>query len=251
MNLQSLKNAIENKKVVPFYMPLVDLKTNRIIGLEVLARIIDENGEYVPPIKFISVAEENDLIDDITKIILDKACRFNKGLFHDGIKLTIAINVNSKQIGNDNIIDMIDRALYETQMPSDLLELEITENHDFENIKNVVANIEKLKEQGVECSIDDFGIGYSDFDRLTQLPISKVKIDASYIFELDKKDNQIFIKEVINMAQSLDIKTLAEGINNDDQIMFLLKAGCDYGQGFYYNEPVNENLIIEVLKNEA
>ena len=231
-------------------MPLVNLKTNRIIGLEVLARIIDKDGSYIPPIDFIPVAEEHNLIDDITKNMLKKACKFNNGLFHDGIKLTIAINVNSKQIGSDKILKMVDEALETSKMPADLLELEITENQDFDDIKNVISNIEKLKEKNIECSIDDFGIGYSDIDRLVELPISKVKIDASYIFELEKDDNKMFIQEVIRLAKSLDIKTLAEGVNNDEQIMFLLKAGCDYGQGFYYSEPVDEEKILHILKNE-
>ncbi len=248
MNLKTLTNAIKNKKIVPFYMPLVDLKTERILGLEVLARILDEDGNAISPLRFIPVAEKHNLMHSITKALLEQACAFNNGLFHDGIKLKIALNLSSKQIEDNEIIEIITNALDKTKMLYDLLEIEVTENEDFDNINNAIKNIDELKGLGIETAIDDFGIDFADFNRLEQLPVTKVKIDASYIFELGKSENKEFVKEVVKIAKKMKVRTLAEGVNTEEQIEFLKKVGCDMGQGFYYGAPMSEDDILDLLK---
>ncbi|WP_347251974.1 EAL domain-containing protein, partial [Legionella sp.] len=221
------------------FQPLIDLKKNHIVGFEALIRWNSHLLGQVSPMEFIGMAEENGLIIDIGKWVLEEACRQAIRWHKQGYKnLSIAVNISGRQFRQTNLPELIKKVLKQTGLAAKFLELELTESLLVDDIYHAVDTMYKLKDMGIKLVIDDFGTGYSSLSYLKQFPVDKLKIDRSFINELVNKENDAAIaRAIINLGHSLNLEVLAEGVETELQKDFIVAHGCDYAQGYYFKPP--------------
>ena len=247
---RSLNEALKNGELFLHYQPIVSAKTCDIHGFEVLLRWINPEFGVVPPTEFISVAEESGAIVQIGSWIFESACRtlkqINENLNPDVI---MSINVSPVQLRRDNYIDHIKKVIEITQVNPKNIQLEITESTliDFIDSKNTV--IDDINDMGIALALDDFGTGYSSLNYLKNFPIKCLKIDKSFIDEInDNKRDYAITDSIIDLVHNLGIHTVAEGIETVGQYDFLIDMNCDYIQGFLMSKPLNEEDTIEFVE---
>lgn len=248
--LNDLHNAIENDELIVYYQPQVNLKTGEIDGLEALLRWDHPKFGIISPEVFIPLAEKNNLINEIGEWVLKTACNQNKKWQCMGLpKQTVAVNLSVMQFINPEITCSIKNILKETNLDPKFLELEITESVAIKETNDVLNVLNKFKKIGVSISIDDFGTEYSCLSRFKMLPIDRIKIDMQFIqgIEIDEKDQAITII-VINLAKNLGLNVLAEGVETEGQLEFLVERGCDHAQGYYYCMPMAACDIEKILR---
>ncbi|SEN05741.1 PAS domain S-box-containing protein/diguanylate cyclase (GGDEF) domain-containing protein [Mesobacillus persicus] len=233
----SLRKAIREEELILHFQPKVDLETGRMIGTEALTRWNHPTFGWIPPSEFIPIARETGLIVPLGTLVLEKACRQNKEWHDKGYKdLLIAINVSVLQFKTGDIVKTISEVLDKTKLEPHYLIIEITESvlQDVEESKEIINRLGAL---GVRVSLDDFGTGYSSLSVLKHLPIHYLKIDKSFIADINMTDQNI-VKAIIEMGMNLNFKLVAEGIENKEQAKFLKQHGCHYGQGYYFSKPM-------------
>jgi diguanylate cyclase (GGDEF)-like protein/PAS domain S-box-containing protein len=252
MTLESaLRRAVMQKDFVLHYQPQVDLESGEIIALEALVRWKTEDSGTVMPGDFIPLAEETGLINEIGEWVLRNGCRQAKEWHDMGLRpRRMAINLSARQFSDRGFLDMVTRVLAETGLDPRLLELEITESQVMRQTDGMIMLLNKLSEMGVQLAIDDFGTGYSSLSYLKRLPIQKLKIDQSFVRDItvDPNDTAIVVA-IINMAHSLDLETIAEGVETAGQLALLRSKGCKVGQGFYFSAPMRAEAIYPLLKS--
>jgi diguanylate cyclase (GGDEF)-like protein/PAS domain S-box-containing protein len=252
MTLESaLRRAVMQKDFVLNYQPQINLETGEIIAVEALVRWKTEDSGTVMPGDFIPLAEETGLINEIGEWVLREGCRQARewqdlGLAKDR---RIAINLSARQFGDRAFLDMVTRVLQDTKLDASCLELEITESQVMRQTEGMIQLLNRLAEMGVHLAIDDFGTGYSSLSYLKRLPIQKLKIDQSFIRDItvDPNDTAIVVA-IINMAKSLDLETIAEGVETAGQLALLRSKGCRVGQGFYFAAPLRAEALFPLLK---
>ncbi len=242
-----LRNALNNQEFVLHYQPQVDMATNQIIGLEALIRWNSPNG-MVPPASFITIAEESNLIIPLGEWVLKNACEFGKKLSSLGYETPIAVNLSMLQFKAPYIGELIQSILTRTQLPPELLELEITEGILMDNEDECEAILSEFRQMGIQVSIDDFGTGYSSLSYLKKFAVDKIKIDRSFIKGIPQYDNGTIAKVIIELASNFDLQVIAEGVETTEQIDFLLKNHCFIAQGFYYAQPLDEGELLTFLE---
>ena len=251
MTLESaLRRAVMQKDFVLHYQPQVNLETGEIIAVEALVRWQTEDSGTVMPGDFIPLAEETGLINEIGEWVLREGCRQAREWHDMGLpKRRIAINLSARQFADRGFLDMVTRVLAETGVEPGTLELEITESQVMRQTDGMILLLNKLAEMGVQLAIDDFGTGYSSLSYLKRLPIQKLKIDQSFVRDItvDPNDTAIVVA-IINMARSLDLETIAEGVETAGQLALLRSKGCRIGQGFYFSAPVRAASLYPMLK---
>ena len=235
-----LAMAIERSKLELYYQPQIDLATGAVIGVEALARWNDPKRGVVSPESFIGVAEESGLIVPLGEWALRSGCQqlmdWSERLTSP---ITMSVNLSMRQFQCPDLVDLVKTVLNETGMDPGRLVLELTESCVVENLDAVVQKLVQLKKLGVKLAIDDFGTGYSSLSYLGQLPIDELKIDQSFVRQINCDRNAMLISSsIISMARSLDLRIVAEGIENQGQLDFLKSAGCHVGQGFFYSKPL-------------
>lgn len=236
---EDIKNAILNDEFQLHFQPQVDIKSKHIIGAEVLIRWPRESG-WVSPAEFIPLAERSGLIIPLGNWILRTACEKAKALLDKGYKnLVTAVNISPKQFGRNDFLPTVEKILKETGLPPGNLELEITEGVIMYNESQTIDTLHRLKELGVMLAIDDFGTGYSSLSYLKQFPIDKLKIDQSFVREMhtDMADESI-VRTVIDLGKNLNLKLIAEGVEEKAQWDLLDELGCHEIQGYYYSRPL-------------
>lgn len=237
---KALALAIDNNELYLFYQPKIDLKTGKIMGVEALIRWIKPDGTIITPDSFVPIAERSRLIGKISEFVLNEGCRQNALWQKLGYpKLVMSINFTSNDFYQTDLKERVLDALVRTGLDAKWLEVELTETLALSDIDFAVAQMNKLRELGVKLAMDDFGTGYSSLSYLQILPITLLKLDRSFITDI-QNDNIAFeiVSAVISIAKSKRIKTIAEGVENQKQEEILRKAGCDYGQGFLYGKPM-------------
>lgn len=247
---KDLNRALERKEFVIYYQPQIDLVTNKIIGVEALLRWIHPERGVISPEIFIPIAEESSLINNIGEWVLKTACIQNKKWQDMGLNhVVVAVNISAVQIMDPKIVDKIENIIKETGLDPKYLELEITENIAIKEENYVIDILNKLKKIGVSIAIDDFGIEYSSLNRLKNLPIDQIKIDMQFIqgIENSEKDRAITMI-IINLAKSLKLHVLAEGVETIPQLKFLNEKMCNYAQGYYYYKPMSVEKMEEILQ---
>lgn len=247
----ALYKALERDEFRVFYQPRVSTVTGEIVGMEALIRWERPGHGLIPPGQFIPLAEETGLIVQIGEWVLHTACKQNKAWQENGLPpLRVAVNLSSKQFQQANLVSMIDRVLQETQLDPCYLELEITESLAMHDVESVIEKLKMLKAMGIAISMDDFGTGYSSLRYLGQFPIDVLKIDRSFIQEIDRNANHAAIVTAITaMGRSLQLQVLAEGVEEETQLSFLRKIGCQEMQGYLYSPPVPAAVFEQMLFN--
>jgi EAL domain-containing protein (putative c-di-GMP-specific phosphodiesterase class I) len=247
----ALRRAVLQKNFVLHYQPQINLESGEIIAVEALVRWQTEDSGTVMPGDFIPLAEETGLINDIGEWVLREGCRQAKEWQDQGLAVTrrMAVNLSARQFSDRGFLDMVTRVLNETGLAPQCLELEITESQVMRQTEGMIQLLNKLSEMGVSLAIDDFGTGYSSLSYLKRLPIQKLKIDQSFIRDVtvDPNDAAIVVA-IINMAKSLDMETIAEGVETAGQLALLRSKGCRTGQGFYFSAPVPSREIYPLLR---
>lgn len=238
-----LRGAIEQNEFILHYQPKVDFTTGLICGAEALIRWQPPNEELVSPLKFIPIAEETGLIDQIGEWVIIEACKKIKYLKDKlGLSIPIAVNVSPKQFSQPNLASSIKKILDDIGITPEHLELEITESTLTDDAEKFITALNSLKHIGVKLAIDDFGTGYSSLAYLKDFPADRLKIDKTFVHNLEKDiANIAIIKAIIALGQSLGMKVIAEGVETDYQYELLENIGCNELQGYYFSKPLPEN----------
>lgn len=234
-----LRKAIERNELVLHYQPQVDTESGTVIGAEALVRWEHPEQGLVPPFKFIPLAEEMGLIIDLGDWVLEEACRQMVELREQGIELPkVAVNVSAMQF-TTRFITRVEDVLRETGLDPGSLELELTEGMVMDNSNETIKALNDLKVLGVSLSIDDFGTGYSSLSYLSRFPLDELKIDRSFVIDLDKSDNDAsLVIAIISMAKSMNLNLVAEGVETHEQYHFLTQNGANVIQGYLFSKPV-------------
>ncbi|MDP1896303.1 MAG: GGDEF domain-containing phosphodiesterase, partial [Sulfurimicrobium sp.] len=236
----AMRLALENKDFRLHYQPQVDLASGNIFGAEALIRWHDKELGDIPPASFIPVAEQTGVIVAIGNWVLTEAVRQCAAWQAQGRTLTMAVNVSALQFQQINFVEGVAEVLRTFSLPPAMLELELTESILLRDIDEALARLDALAAMGVRLSIDDFGTGYSSLSYLKRFPIHKLKIDRSFISELPDHDSDTaIVKAIINMAQALKLRVIAEGVETETQRHFLASSGCDEFQGFLCNPALS------------
>lgn len=246
----ALRSGIERQELVLYYQPQIDLFSQNIIACEALVRWQHPDLGLVAPDKFIPISEESGLIIPMGEWILETACRQFVSWMKQGLQLKkIAVNLSGKQIQNRNILSSVQRILKETECPPECLELEITESFVMQQPEKSISTLEKMRGLGVSLSIDDFGTGLSSLSYLKTLPISRLKIDKSFVRDIHQDENdEAIVKAIIALGKNLDLQITAEGIETENQLHFLKNSGCDEGQGFLISRPLPADQFASFLQ---
>lgn len=249
-----LLRAIINKEFLLQYQPQVNSQTGKIIGCEALLRWQASEQEMMPPIEFIPLAEGTGLIVPIGDWVLNTACQQAKDWLDQGHNFgTISINLSARQFYQADIIQSVENALKRTRLPAEKLRLELTESLIMEGGPTAVDLLHKLKGLGVTISLDDFGTGYSSLAYLKNFPLDELKIDKSFIFDIT--DNEIdrgIVAIIIEMAKTFNLEVIAEGVETEEQLNFLIKHECNASQGYYFARPLHvEDFRLLLEKNQS
>lgn len=241
LNLESrLRKAIQNNLLEIYYQPILSLDNELIIGAEALLRWNDEELGFVPPDKFISIAEESGLIIQLGEWVLLNACKQNQHWHNNGLSdLFIAVNVSGVQITRGDLDDVVAKIIRASGIDAQRLCLEVTETSVVSAIDRAQKVLKAIRRLGVKIALDDFGTGYSSLSYLRKLPIDHLKIDRSFIADISEdKEDETIISAIIAMSKNLDIEIVAEGIETSEQLRFLRQRSCDMGQGYLFSKPI-------------
>jgi EAL domain-containing protein (putative c-di-GMP-specific phosphodiesterase class I) len=235
-----MRKALERNEFQLYFQPKVRVENQKIIGVEALLRWNHPKRGLLSPAEFIPLAEETGLIVPIGQWVLRTACEQGKAWQAEGLApLTISVNISQRQFEQDHFLESVLDTLESTNFPPHLLELEITESLIMHDPEKVIALLGELKNTGIIISIDDFGTGYSSLEYLRRLPLDALKIDRSFITHtVSNPDDAAIARAVIAMAHSLNLKVIAEGVENNAQLEFLRGLDCDEAQGFLFSRPV-------------
>jgi PAS domain S-box-containing protein len=228
--------ALDENEFVPYFQPLVTLRTGQLAGFEALARWQHPAIGLIPPSKFIAIAERDGWIDELTCQVLQKALSAASTLPDP---LTLAFNVSPVQLRDRSLPAKIHRMAKAAGFPMSRLVLEITESALVEELDTAIAIVSELKTMGCKLALDDFGTGYSSLLHLQSLPFDKLKVDRSFVSSMaEQRDSRKIVAAVVGLGQSLGLTTIAEGIETQEQAEMMLWLGCDFGQGYFYGRPI-------------
>jgi diguanylate cyclase (GGDEF)-like protein/PAS domain S-box-containing protein len=246
-----LRQALEKNEFVLHYQPKMDMKTGRIYGMEALIRWESKENHLLYPDSFIQIAEESGLIVPIGEWVLREACAQCKKWHDEGFRdLSVSVNISPQQFQKQNLEELISDILDETELPPNALDLELTESTVMKEPALAAIVLKNLKALGITISIDDFGTGFSSLNYLKNFPIDFLKIDKSFIMNLEWDEaNNAIAAAVISLAHSLQLKVVAEGVETSEQLNFLQMKDCDFAQGFFISKPVEINSIHEIIEN--
>ena len=235
-----LRKAIDRDELLLHFQPKVSVTTGEINGVEALIRWQNDTLGFVSPVDFIPLAEETKLIIFIGEWVLLEACKTLVSWERQGKKpVSMAVNVSPVQIEDPNYIDITRKIIATTGVDPSLIKLEITEGLFLENVEEKIERLQALRSLGLKISIDDFGTGYSSLSYLGKLPVDELKIDRSFITDVESsEENQAIIASIIYMAHRLHMETVAEGIENKEQLEYIKAQNCDIYQGFYFSRPL-------------
>nr|WP_290220982.1 EAL domain-containing protein [Trichocoleus desertorum] len=249
-----LRRAIERQELQLYYQPIVSLTTSRIHGFEALIRWQHPERGLISPAEFIPLAEETGLIVPIGLWVLREACQQTQKWqkqFSDNFPLTISVNLSGKQFSQPDLIEQIERVLQQTALEARSLKLEITESVMMENAESATKMLLKLKALGVQLHIDDFGTGYSSLSYLHRFPIDQLKIDCSFVKRLGADDESAeIVRAIVTLAHNLGMHVTAEGVETAEQLMHLRALECEYGQGYFFFQPLPETMVEKLILTE-
>jgi diguanylate cyclase (GGDEF)-like protein/PAS domain S-box-containing protein len=250
-----LRAAIDNKEFTIHYQPIVDLGSQEMLGMEALVRWNHPRYGMLAPMKFIPLAEETNLIVPLGEWILGEACRQTQewcDRFAKGYEISVTVNISIRQFQQKELVAIVHNALERSGLKPNCLILEITESFMMQETESTIAKLHELKKLGIRLAIDDFGTGYSSLSYLQRFPIDILKIDKSFVDKIGNgKEGKAVARAIIMMGDSLNLKTIAEGIERPEQIAALQNLGCEAGQGFHFARPLTTDDMEAWLKEKA
>jgi diguanylate cyclase (GGDEF)-like protein len=244
MELESdLRKAIEDEQFLVYYQPEVSLKSGRVVGYEALVRWNHPQRGLVMPGEFLLVAEETGLIVPLGRLVMHEACR-QMAEWHRNFpsvpRLTISVNASSRELADPDLVTNVARILQESGLDPESLRIEVTESSIVENQDLTSSTLHSLRDLGVHLEIDDFGTGYSSLSRLHEYPFSTVKIDRSFVKDIETETESLHLVEtILRLADGLGLSVVAEGIETREQLAKLAALGCGFGQGYYFSRPAD------------
>ena len=239
-----LLKALERREYKIFYQPYYELKDLSLYGMEALLRWESPDLGFVPPSRFIPILENTGLILEVGEWVLREVCtRISRW------QVPVSVNISPVQFKDRSFPDRIERVIERCGVEGRFIVLEITENTIMEDVEFAKRSLDRLKEMGVRVAVDDFGTGYSSLAYLKILPVDYLKIDVSFVRDIDRDpDDRAIVNAIIQLARNLGLKTIAEGIESGEQLEILREMGCDVGQGFYLARPMPEEKLLQLLK---
>ncbi len=245
---KALSLAIPNDELRVYYQPKLDLESKKISGLEALVRWERPGFGLVSPGEFITIAEETGLIWEIGEWVLKQACEQNIIWQNEGFQpLPVAVNLSPKQFSQGDLEDLIKKTLLATGLAPEFLDLEVTESAVMENKDETIKTLRKLRDLGVGIGIDDFGTGYSSLSYISSLPNKFIKIDKSFLKNINSKTDQSIINAIVDMARGLNLETIVEGVETETQFELCNKLGCCHVQGYLISRPLPAKDISKLL----
>ncbi len=245
---ERLHNALQKEELFLYYQPKLDLRSGKVVGVEALLRWIDETGELVPPAEFIRVAEESGLIVPIGEWVVKTACEQLSAWRAQGHNVSLAVNLSPRQFRSKGLVQHIKMLLELHALPAGALIIEVTEGVVMDDEERAMEVMMELKGLGLQISMDDFGTGYSSMYYLKHLPIDELKIDRSFVSGLPyNKDSVAITKATLSLSKSLELRSVAEGVENGEQLAFLRGLGCDLVQGFHVGRPMPADKVVETF----
>ncbi|UVK41366.1 EAL domain-containing protein [Mesorhizobium sp. AR10] len=246
---QALRHAIRNGDIVPYFQPLVNLASGRLIGFEALARWNRGNGISTPPDVFISLAEQAGLITELSDSLLRQACRVAATWPND---LRLAFNVSPMQMGDKLLGLRIVRILDAEGLPPNRLEIEITESAVVRELAAATQIISDLRSAGIQVALDDFGTGFSSLSQLGNFSFDRIKVDRSFVAECERDPKRLkIIKAILNLGKGLGIHTTAEGIETAAQFDLMKGMGCENGQGYLFSPAIPASELVQFIERES
>jgi EAL domain-containing protein (putative c-di-GMP-specific phosphodiesterase class I) len=242
---QGIRFGLDHDQFVPYFEPQVDLRSGEIVGFEVLARWIHPLSGVIGPDVFIPVAEEIGLIGRLSEQVIGDALR--EAADWDP-KIKISVNISPLQLADGWLAQRIVRILSESGFPADRLVIEITESSLFADIDLARTIVTSLKNQGIRLALDDFGTGFSSLSHLRSLPFDIIKIDRSFVTNINsKRENSAIVRAVTTLAAALPVPVCVEGIENEESYKAVVRLGCEIGQGWYFGKPMQAEQARELL----
>jgi PAS domain S-box-containing protein len=249
VNEPGLRQALEEGQIVPYFQPLMELRTGRISGFEVLARWVHPVHGLISPSEFIPLAESSGLIDPMTESLIEQASLAASAWPEN---LTLSVNISPLQLQDTSLPERIFAAASRGNFPLSRLILEITERAQVEDIAAVRPLAEELKKLGARLALDDFGTGYSSLRYLHALPFDELKIDMSFVRSMiQERESRKIVASTIGLGRSLHLETVAEGVETQEQADMLLALGCDIGQGWLFGRPMPESQVADHLARQT
>ena len=247
---KSLREALANNELHLVYQPQIDYSDHRVIGVEALLRWQHPQHGFVSPDIFIPLAEQNGTIVAIGEWVLDQACKQLREWHDQGfIDLRMAVNLSSVQLHHAELPRIVNNLLQVYRLPPRSLELEVTETGLMEDITTAAQHLLSLRRSGALIAIDDFGTGYSSLSYLKSLPLDKIKIDKSFVQDLlEDEDDATIVRAIIQLAKSLGMQVIAEGVETIEQEAYIVAQGCNEGQGYLYSKPLPPRELTLFLK---
>ncbi len=240
--VQDLRKGLERQEFFLNYQPRVSLGSGITISVEALLRWQHPERGLISPAVFIPIAENTGMIQQLGNWVLQDACNQAKSWQKQGQPLRVAVNVSVKQLQQDDFVEQVKRALETSQLAPQFLELEITESAAMSNIEGNIRKLSQLKALGIYISIDDFGTAYSSLNYLKRLPVNSLKIDRSFIQDIDSPQQQTnniaIVRSIIALGKNMELQVVAEGVETAKQAAILQDIGCDEAQGFYFSKPL-------------
>jgi len=245
-----LKHALQNNLLKLFYQPKIYIETGEVYGVEALLRWIHPERGFIPPDSFIPMAEQTGLIHPLTEWVLKTAVEQARQWHNKGIMLNVAINLSAQSLRDPGLIESIETVLREANLEPGYLTLELTETAVMSDPQRALEILTALDEKGVMLSIDDFGTGYSSLSYLKRLPVDEIKIDRSFVMEMDGDNNdKVIVQSTIDLAHNMGLKVIAEGVETDQSWQALKALGCDMGQGYFMCRPIDVESLEEWFEN--
>jgi EAL domain-containing protein (putative c-di-GMP-specific phosphodiesterase class I) len=248
--LADLRRALNRHEFVLHYQPKIDLNAEVLTGAEALIRWRHPERGLVGPAEFIAVAEEYNLIGPIGRWLMREACRQLRAWAEAGLQpVPVAVNVSAAEFRDKQLVEHVREALRLIGLAPRYLQLELTESMLMENFESAAAMLTELKNVGVECAIDDFGTGFSSLSYLSRFPINVLKIDQSFVQEIDvHRNNATIVRAVVGMCNGLKCRSIAEGVETRAQAEFLRACHCNEAQGYYFGRPMAAEKFSRLLR---
>ncbi len=244
-----LRHSLAGQHLDVYYQPRIDLNSHKVVSVEALARWRHPTKGMIPPVEFISIAEESGLILELSHWILEASCKQLKSWHQQGFEdLRVSINLSAKQFQQEDLYGALRNVLDKYQLSPASIEVEITESTIMKDIDKTISVLEKIRNMGVQIAVDDFGTGYSSLSYIQRFPINTLKIDRSFIKEVTNNNRgRALVDIVINLAKNLGLRVVAEGVETKSQLAYLYEQSCDEVQGFYFARPQSAEDIVSLF----